>query len=243
VRTLVAEGAIGRPRIIHAGLSFSIDLPRPNIRLDPAMGGVIGAVGRHAISTARFLFEGEPEAIAATAKVDARIGVDLTLAAVARLAGGRMALPDASMEAPRRGGHAVIGDRGSPRVDRSWFEADTPAPIVVRDPDGRETSETLPPAIHFIGEIEHFSAVVRGEGASRHGPGDAWARIRALAAMQRPCAAGRSQPVWYHLVAGWTATSGRGWSGPAPRLAGHPPDRVVQPTTARCRDHPGGLHR
>jgi D-xylose 1-dehydrogenase (NADP+, D-xylono-1,5-lactone-forming) len=196
VKALLADGAIGQPKLIRAGLSFPIDTSRPNIRLDPAVGGgVIWDVGCYAMSIPRFFFEAEPTTIAATARIDPALGVDLSLAALATFPGDRVALLDASMEMTRRVAYEVIGDAGSVRIQHFWIEPDAEARITIADAFGAESVEKLPPYNHFIGEIEHFSDAVRGRTALRYGPADALAQIRALAAMKRAFSSGRAEPV------------------------------------------------
>jgi predicted dehydrogenase len=195
VRELIAAGVIGEPRVVHAGLSFTIDRTKPNIRLDPAVGGgVIWDVGCYAVSIARFIFVAEPERISATARIDPEFGVDLSLAALATFPGDRVALLEASMEMAGRNGYEVIGTRGSLRVRRVWTENDEEVRITVCA-GGDERVETLPPANHFQLEIEHLSEAARGRTSLRYGPEDGLAQIRALSAMQRAFASGCAETV------------------------------------------------
>jgi predicted dehydrogenase len=194
VRELLAGGAIGEPRLVRAGLSFALSRDVPNIRLNADLGGgVIWDVGCYAISIPRFLFAAEPETISATAQIDPEFKVDIALAALATFPGGRVALLDASMNSVRRSAYEVVGSAGSLSIERFWTEPDTEPRITLRDAQGMETVETLPAANHFILEMEHFSDVVRGRTSPRHGPADALAQIRALAAMQHAFASGRAE--------------------------------------------------
>lgn len=192
VRALLAAGAIGEPRLVRAGLSFGIDRTRPNIRLDPALGGgVIWDVGCYAVSIPRFLFEAEPRTIAAHAHVDPALGVDLSLAALATFPGERVALLDASMEQTRRSAYEVIGTRGSLRIEHFWIEPEQPAPIVVRGEDGSETTEIVPPV---------------------DPTGSRWSTSR------RPCAAARPWPTG-RPTRGRRSARWRPCSAPLPRVA------------------------
>jgi predicted dehydrogenase len=196
VRALLAEGVIGAPRLVRAGLSFPLDTSRPNIRLDPAVGGgVIWDVGCYAVSIARFLFESEPETVSATARIDPTFGVDLSLAALASFPGDRVALLDASMELARRTAYEVIGAAGAIRIDQLWVEPEATARIVITPHNGAERVEEIPPTNHFVLEIEHFSDAVRGRAPLRYGPADALGQIRALAAMQRAFTSGQAERV------------------------------------------------
>jgi predicted dehydrogenase len=186
VRSLLADGAIGEPRLVRAGLSFALNRDVPNIRLTPEVGGgAIWDVGCYAISIPRFLFGAEPETISATARIDPVFKVDIALAALATFPGGRTALLDAGMDYVRRSAYEVVGTTGSLRIERFWTEPDTATRIILRDADGAETVETLSPANHFVLEFEHFSDAVRGRVSLRYDAADALAQIRALAAMQR----------------------------------------------------------
>lgn len=196
VLEMVAGGAIGEPSLVRASLSFTIDRNRQNIRLDPALGGgAIWDVGCYAVSIPRFLFGAEPVAISAMARVDPVLGVDLSLAALATFPGNRMALLDASMERARRTQYEIIGPLGSIAIDSFWAEPDAPARLVHTDASGVQTTEMVAPYNHFVGEIAHFSAAVRGLAALRYGSADALAQMRALAAMQRSFTSGRAESV------------------------------------------------
>jgi predicted dehydrogenase len=196
VRELLAGGAIGEPRLVRAGLSFTIDRSTPNIRLNRALGGgVIWDVGCYVVSIARFLFATEPATMGATARVDPELEVDLSLAALVTFPGDRVALLDASMEYARRSAYEVVGTGGSLRISQFWTEPETAVRLTVTAADGSEAVEVIPPADHFILEVEHFSDAVRGRVPLRYGADDALGQICALEAMQRSFTSGRAEPV------------------------------------------------
>lgn len=191
VRELLAGGAVGEPRLVRVGLSFTIDTSQPNIRLNPALGsGAVWDMGCYGISVARFLFDAEPAMIAAMARIDGALNIDLAMAGMAVFPGGGMVLLDAGMDYAPRNGYEVIGTTGSLRIDRFWIEPEQPAVIVLRGADGSERTETVAAANHFTLEIEHFSAAVRGRLAPRYGPDDALNQARALTALHRAVRSG-----------------------------------------------------
>ncbi len=191
VRELLAEGVIGEPRLVRVGLSFSIDLNQSSIRLNPALGsGAIWDIGSYAISVARFLYAAEPTMVAAMARIDSTLNMDLAMAGMATFPGGGLALLDAGLDYAPRNGYEVIGTHGSLRVDRFWIEADAPAPITIRPARGAEWTETVPPANHFVLEIEHFSDAVRGRAPLRYGPEEALHQMRALTALHQALRSG-----------------------------------------------------
>lgn len=194
LRELINADAIGQPRLVRAGLSFLLARDPANIRLNAELGGgAIWDVGCYAISIPRFLFGAEPVTISATARIDSVFNVDLALAALVTFPDNRTALLDASMEAVRRSGYEIIGTTGRLRIEQFWAEPEAATRIIMTAADGSETVETLPPANHFIAEIEHFSAAVRGQTPLRYGAADALGQIRALEAMQRSFRSARAE--------------------------------------------------
>lgn len=84
--TLVAEGAIGRLRTVHAFFSYWNVDPN-NIRNLPGMGGGgLMDIGCYCVSLARFLFGAEPTRVIGLAENDPAFGVD-------RLASGLLEFP------------------------------------------------------------------------------------------------------------------------------------------------------
>jgi predicted dehydrogenase len=90
VRDLLAEGAIGKPQLVHASFGFTF-AQQSNIRLDPARGG--GALldaGSYATSFVRLVAGECPTRAFATAKWG-ETGVDLTAAGTLEFASGLLA--------------------------------------------------------------------------------------------------------------------------------------------------------
>jgi predicted dehydrogenase len=191
LQALIAEGAVGEPRLIRIGLSYMVDTGQPNIRLNPALGGgALWDLGCYAVSVARFVMSAEPTMLAGMARVDARLSIDLAVAGMATFPGGAIAAIDVGMDYAPRHGYEVIGTAGTLRVDRFWIEPDQPATLLRHGVDGHERAERVAPANHFVLQIEHFSDAVRGRLPLRYGPDDALNQIRALDALHRALRSG-----------------------------------------------------
>jgi predicted dehydrogenase len=116
VRELVAEGAIGEVRSIHADLGF-LAPDDPSHRLwDPKLGGgVLLDVGIYPVGFAQMLL-GVPEDIRVTGALTQR-GVDAEAGLLLSWADGRRALLDASLISPLPGAGLIVGTKGRIEVE------------------------------------------------------------------------------------------------------------------------------
>jgi predicted dehydrogenase len=90
VRTMVDEGAVGELLAIQAFFSYR-NVDPGNIRNIPAYGGgALMDVGCYPINVARWMFDGEPDGVVATARIDPSFGTDVVTSAVLDF-GGRHA--------------------------------------------------------------------------------------------------------------------------------------------------------
>ena len=174
LRALLAGGAYGTARQVHAGLGFVVQTDPTDRLLDPALGaGALLDMGVYPLTFAHLLL-GEPERLAAVASLSAS-GIDLDLAISGLYAGGATAALTASMtsQSPRNAtvatelGHFDLpvdfhhpsrmlwSPRGASGPASEWFEPDEP--VVGRGYGneilevhrclraGRLTSELVPP--------------------------------------------------------------------------------------------------
>ncbi|WP_157962572.1 Gfo/Idh/MocA family protein [Homoserinimonas sp. OAct 916] len=174
----VAEGSIGRLRIINASYSWPTPLAN-DLRLDASMGG--GALldtGVYCISSGR-LFAGEPVRVSAN-QVMGPTGVDIMTAGYLAFESDVILNFDCALHLPQRGRLELVGDQGSLIVDDPWLCRNSR--ITLHDRSGaREIEVELVNAFQL--ELEEFAAAVRGEDNCLLGECDALGQAATVAAL------------------------------------------------------------
>jgi predicted dehydrogenase len=175
---LLAQGAIGRVRMIRAAFSFVAADPA-NVRLSAALdGGALMDVGCYCVSGAR-LIAGEPLRVGAE-QVLGGDGVDVAFAATLRFPGDVLAHIDAGLALADRDELEVTGDEGSLFLDDPWHCLE---PIIeLRRADGVERIEVERVNSYRL-EVENLSAAIRGEASPLLGRDDALGQARAIEAL------------------------------------------------------------
>lgn len=167
VRRLLAEGAIGKVKLIRA--SFGIPFSDPNnIRLKADLaGGAVMDAGSYAISFVRVMAGARPTRVSATAQYTAT-GVDETLLGTLEFANGVVAHVSASFATGYHRHGQIIGDKGS--IETMFLNHPPiggPAQFQIRrGPAAVSPIETraVPEGNGFFHEAESFARMVR-EGA------------------------------------------------------------------------------
>jgi predicted dehydrogenase len=187
-RELIAQGAIGRLRLIRAAFSFVEDDPR-DIRLQADLeGGGLMDVGCYCVSGCRALAGTEPERVYAEQVIGGN-GVDVALAATLRFPGDVVATLDCGLSYVARDELEAVGDQGSLFLDDPWHGRE--AVIEVRRPDRSTERLETGPANSYALELADFEAAARGRRPPRYGRDDAVAQARTIAALYRSAAEGR----------------------------------------------------
>jgi xylose dehydrogenase (NAD/NADP) len=191
VRALVEDGAVGRVRLIRSAFSFPLS-DSADIRTAPELeGGALLDAGCYCVSVSRLL-AGEPERALAE-QVLGPTGVDLSFHGLLRFAGDVVAAFDTSFRLPRRQEVEVLGEEGILRVGAPFrvdFGGET---TLLRD--GELERIEVPQANAYALELENLAAAVAGEAPPLLGRKDALGQSRALDALLRAAASGRSEPV------------------------------------------------
>jgi len=181
-RELIAEGAIGRLRVVRAAFSFRLDDPT-NIRLLRELdGGGLMDVGCYCVSGARALTGAEPERVYAEQMLGGD-GVDVAVVATLRFPGDVLATIDCGMAYAGHDELEAIGDEGSLFLDDPWHGRD--AVIEHRRADGSIDRIETGPANPYALELADFAAAVRGEREPLLGRADALAQVTTIAALYR----------------------------------------------------------
>jgi D-xylose 1-dehydrogenase (NADP+, D-xylono-1,5-lactone-forming) len=186
---LLAEGAVGRVRIIRAAFGFVADDPA-NVRLSAALdGGALMDVGCYCVSGARLIAGQEPERVTAEQALGGDGGVDVAFAATMRFPGDVLAHFDAGLAVVSRDLLEVVGDQGTLRLEDPWH-CRRPGIDLLRE-DASERIE-IEPADAYRLETENMSAAIRGEGPLLLDRADALGQARAIEALYRAADDGRA---------------------------------------------------
>ena len=183
---LVADGAVGRMRMVRAAFSFLADDPA-NVRLSTSLdGGALMDVGCYCVSGARLL-AGEPERVSAEQALGGD-GVDIAFAGTMRFADDVIAHFDAGLALAARDELEVIGDAGALFLDDPWHAR---APVIELRRDGGVERIELEPVDSYRLEAENMSAAIRGDGRPLLGRDDAVGQARAIEALYEAAGAGQ----------------------------------------------------
>jgi xylose dehydrogenase (NAD/NADP) len=183
---LVAEGAVGRLRMVRGSFSFVTD-DRANVRLATSLdGGALMDVGCYCVNGARLL-AGEPERVSAEQALGGD-GVDVAFAGTMRFAGDVIAHFDAGLALAGRDELEVVGDGGALFLDDPWH---CRVPVIELRRDGGVERIELEPVDSYRLEAENMSAAIRGDGPLLLGRDDAVGQARAIEALYDAAGAGR----------------------------------------------------
>jgi D-xylose 1-dehydrogenase (NADP+, D-xylono-1,5-lactone-forming) len=189
---LVAEGAIGRLRLIRAAFSFPLT-DAANIRAQPALdGGALMDVGCYCISGARLLAGEEPERALAE-QVLGLAGVDVALYGTLRFPSEVVAQFDASFRLPLRQALEAVGEDGSLLLEAPW-RVDWGGDVLLRRGDHVERVD-VPQADPYRLELENLADAAAGRAAPLLGREDALAQARAIEALYRAAELGTAVTV------------------------------------------------
>lgn len=163
VGELVRTGAIGNVRAVHTVFSYMNTNPS-NIRNKSDLGGgAIYDIGCYGVSTARYIFGGEPGKVFALMKRDEAFGIDMLTSAVLDFGDGHAVFSMCTqMDAWQK--VDIHGTSGTIRVDVP-FNAYDDVPVTLTVWSGIGVRE-IPcgPADQFGAEFNAFSRVVRDGG-------------------------------------------------------------------------------
>jgi xylose dehydrogenase (NAD/NADP) len=201
---LIADGAIGEPRVVRVGFAFKQYYDDYNIRFDPEVGGGVNwDMGCYAVNMCRLLFGAEPESVMALGHTRPGERVDTSVESLLRFPGGRTGVTHVSFDYPNPYSQVeVVGTDG-------WISM--PGAGMRREPftrllrhrfgdeifaDGAEpVVESFPYVDAYRLEIEHLGDCALNGTPLRHGLDDARSNLRALQATFASIRSGASAPV------------------------------------------------
>ena len=158
VASLVNEGAIGTPRVVVSGFTFSLAADH-NIRLNPALGGgSLWDVGGYPVTYAQLIAGDEPRMVSGNALWH-RSGVDEEFVGLLRFGAGMTANIYAGFRAAHRTWLEILGSDGRLTVPNPF----RPGPIETLELERHGAIERIAVAGSaeiFVREIEDFEASV-----------------------------------------------------------------------------------
>jgi predicted dehydrogenase len=188
VAELVAEGALGRVRLIRSTFSFVLR-DETNIRARPELdGGALMDVGCYCVSGSRLL-AGEPVHVSGE-QVVGPTGIDLSFHGTMRFADDVVAQFDCSFALPRWQRLEVEGDEGALVVESPW-RIDWPGDVLLRRDDEVERVD-VDEADSYRLELENLAAAAAGDEPPLLGRDDAAGQAVAIEALYRAAAEGRT---------------------------------------------------
>jgi predicted dehydrogenase len=185
LQALVADGAIGEPRLIRSVFSYSL-YDHDNIRLRTDVeGGALMDVGCYNVSGSRLL-GGEPERVFGEAWFGPS-GTDWVFAGTLRFPNDVLATFHCGTALPNHDELEVIGSEGSLFLDDPWH---CEHPVIELRRDDKVERIELERADSYRLELENVSDAIRGEGELLLGRDDALGQARTLEALHESATSG-----------------------------------------------------
>jgi xylose dehydrogenase (NAD/NADP) len=184
---LVADGAIGRVRLVRAAFGFQLAASRGTgdtrfaLDLD---GGALMDVGSYCVNAIRFL-AGEPERVYGE-QVVGESGVDVCFVATLHCQDDVVAHLDCGFVFDYRAELEAVGEAGSLFVSEPW---QIRSPGIELRRDGKVEQIPVESANSYTLELENVSAAIRGEAPLLLGRGDAVGQAHAIEALYRSAGA------------------------------------------------------
>jgi predicted dehydrogenase len=163
LRAFVREGVIGRLGSVQFSFS-NPNLDPQNIRNRPETGG--GALldkGCYTLALSRYLFDAEPDAVAAASDIDPAFGIDVLTAGIMRFGRGIASIDTSSaLEIQQR--LVALGTEGSLSLDMP-ATPDPTKPTVLQIVNGSNVrTEQWAPCNQYRLMFDEVSAAIRGTG-------------------------------------------------------------------------------
>ena len=196
LKTLIAEGLIGKVKLIRAKFSFTLR-DENNIRLRKELGGgSLWDVGCYPVSFAQAIAEEDPQSVFGWQRVNAG-GADVLFAGQMQYRNGIVAQIDAGFEMPFRAGAEVVGDEGVLTLPNPWIP-DTEGKssgIIHIAPDDTETAIPTPVKNPYLCEVEALENAVLDGAPLRYTPTHSRGNVATINALYRSAKRGAVERV------------------------------------------------
>jgi predicted dehydrogenase len=197
IKQLVAEGAIGTPRLIRSAFCFRMADSEwsdpPNVRLNPEMGGgALLDVGCYSVSVARWFLGAEPIQVQAQAEYDAG-GVDVHMVGALGFADHGLASFEASFVTALQQTYSILGSDGAIDLPHNAFVPwENEAVFYVRESDQAVGQKRIVPgADEYQLMVEHFADAVMEQTTLMFSIADSIDNMRVLDALSQAARTGQ----------------------------------------------------
>ncbi len=171
VKSLVAEGSLGEPKIIRGYLQGKATNPESNIRFSSELaGGTLLDGGCYPVNLCRWLYQREPSVVSAMFEYDYRYNVDVAFYGILQFGDGQFGFASSGYRHARSVSYEVYGDRGSASVE-SFMTSDHKSTTVRLMIDGEASERKFPSVNAYTLQAESFVENVR-EGTAPLTPAD-----------------------------------------------------------------------
>lgn len=156
LRELLDAGVIGDLLQAQAHLTFHLDRPTDNIRLNKDLGGggLLDA-GGYPITFLRFAFGADPVTVQAATHIEPDYGVDSRVGAILTFPGERFATVQTGLDAQGGPGATLFGSKGRIEIPQPYHPKEK-SEFTVHTADGAETFEFDNGVVPFTPAVEQF---------------------------------------------------------------------------------------
>lgn len=201
VKSVIADGTIGRLAIIRSAFCFLLAEPGNNIRMRPELGGgSLMDVGCYCVNMSRLIARAEPVEVCATAVMGETSGVDETFAGILRFPGGVVAHFDCSFQTDYREWLQIQGSGARLDLHRPIKPGTRLGEILLRQGETADTlaaatTITAPGANHYQLMVEDFNNAVLKGTPLRFPPEEGRANMQVIDALFESARTGRTVQV------------------------------------------------
>ena len=164
VKSLVAEGAIGKLKFVESHFSYMLDdLTNVRLRKDVA-GGATYDMGCYNIDLIRHMIGSKPTSILAMGDIGKESGVDETTLIAMEFGGGVRALAYTSFKSTTRSDYTLVGETGVIHVPVTFnSKGETSFILKTKTPDGMDVKEIkVDCPDNYTLEFEQFANCILG---------------------------------------------------------------------------------
>ena len=196
VRELLAQGIIGRPRLIRVAHSFPLILDDRDEDFrwkEEAGGGSLADVGVYCVDTARHLFSADPVKVFAQSTYHPEHSAEAETRAILTFPDDRVAVFDSSFLLTGRREYEIVGDKGRITAFDTYNPGrgvDVRIEVVTM---GNKTVEEIAAENEYRLEVDHFSTCILNNEAPAISREDSISNLRTLDALRE--SAHRGMPV------------------------------------------------
>lgn len=191
LRELLDSGVIGNLVQSSAHLTFHLQRPTDNIRLNKDLGGggLLDA-GGYPLTFTRFAFGEEPVAVQASARIDPDYDVDTRVGALLTFADERVATIQTGVDAMGGPGAILFGEKGFIEI-RQPYHPKARSHFTVHTASGADTYDFDTGTHVFTPAIEQFHACVLDQAEPAVPPTNAIGTLRIIDAIFESARSGR----------------------------------------------------